>query len=1131
MGRGRRPSSGSSDSDSDRDRRRKKRDDRGRDRDRRERSRSRDRVRRRSRSRDRERARDRDRDRRDGPRRDRDRERDRDRDRDRARRRRSRSRSPYRRRSPGRRRSRERSRSRERASRHASKSPEPSTGKRQSPAPPLVKTETKTTSSSTTTTPASTNNAPSASASSDPPPAKRTDSGNLGEEQQIDMVMERRKKVEAWRAAQRQAKDGTAETAEPVSEATVKEEPMKEEEESEPVVQKGWTLDDEDDDDEAEEENAGEEGESKKSEDDESTAVDMGTEGDDEEDDIDPLDAFMQGVQQEVRKIKGVDVDSEKKTSGKTATIVKTVVTTVQKSQPVVTKSTKGELMYNNQDALEYSSEGDSDAELKKNMAALKKKEKGSKKELAIVDHSKVTYSEFRKDFYVEVPELSRMTEEEVNAFREELGNVQVKGKNCPTPAKTWSQCGLSARVMDNIKKLKYDKPTPIQSQAIPAIMSGRDVIGIARTGSGKTVAFLLPLFRHVLDQEELETGDGAIAIIMTPTRELALQIYADCRKLGKGLNLTCACVYGGTGISEQISELKRGAEVIICTPGRMIDMLAANNGRVTNLRRVTYLVLDEADRMFDMGFEPQVMKIIDNTRPDRQTVMFSATFPRQMEALARRILKRPVEVQVGGRSVVCVDIVQTIMMMEEEDKYFKLLELLGQYQEMGSVLVFVEKQEDADRLLKELFKSGYPCMSLHGGMDQSDRDSVISDFKQGVTRLLIATSVAARGLDVKQLILVLNYACPNHYEDYVHRVGRTGRAGNKGYAITFITSEQGRYAGDIIKALELSVTPVPEELTQLWDDYVEEQKCMGRDVIKMRNKGFKGKGFKFDESEKAQAQEQRAHQKAALGLRDSDEEEAAAGKAADDLEEQIEKWFSSRPRPKESRHQKNNVNKSSLLPSNAQAGGASSTAPQTEALRRAQAIAGNIITDRGLGAQLGAGGSSSGLDTIGQVMRGDAVRSVSGVALAAQRAVQISKERGLATTQNTSGVSASTAMTTDKVEEEKKTEEQVNYEDEVEINDMPQQVRWKVTSRDSMDSITEYSECAVTVRGVHFPPGKEPKEDERKLHLYVEGPNERAVMIAKMEIKRIIKEEIRRQASTLAYQRQPQSSGRYQVL
>ncbi len=280
-------------------------------------------------------------------------------------------------------------------------------------------------------------------------------------------------------------------------------------------------------------------------------------------------------------------------------------------------------------------------------------------------------------------------------------------------------------------------------------------------------------------------------------------------------------CAYGGSPIKDQIADLKRGAEIIVCTPGRMIDLLAANSGRVTNLKRVTYVVLDEADRMFDMGFEPQVMKIVSNVRPDRQTVLFSATFPRQMEALARKILVRPVEIVVGARSVVAEEITQIVEVRSDETKFVRLLELLGELydtDEDARTLIFVDRQEAADSLLRDLMRRGYPCMSIHGGKDQIDRDSTISDFKNGVVPVLVATSVAARGLDVKQLKLVVNYDCPNHMEDYVHRVGRTGRAGNTGTAVTFITEEQDRYSIDIAKALKLSKQKVPESLQNLVD-------------------------------------------------------------------------------------------------------------------------------------------------------------------------------------------------------------------------------------------------------------------------------------------------------------------------
>ncbi|KAK2564693.1 putative ATP-dependent RNA helicase DDX46 [Acropora cervicornis] len=529
-----------------------------------------------------------------------------------------------------------------------------------------------------------------------------------------------------------------------------------------------------------------------------------------QDDDIDPLDAFMADVSKEVKKISALD--QKKLGVGKAGrtTVITHVVTKKKKRDP-----SKGELMENDQDAMEYSSEDEVEEETIESTYANFKTKK--KKDLQAVDHDKVYYSSFRKNFYVEVPELARMTEEEVDEFRSKLENIRVRGKDCPKPVKTWAQTGVSLKLLDVLKKNNYEKPTPIQAQAIPAIMSGRDLIGIAKTGSGKTLAFLLPMYRHVVDQPELERDDGPIGSQSLSFGFLSYNLMtAELFSINHSTDFLLK--------QEGIAELKRGAEIIVCTPGRMIDMLTANNGRVTNCRRCTYLVLDEADRMFDMGFEPQVMRIIDCIRPDKQTVMFSATFPRQMESLARKILDKPVEVVI-----------------DEDDKFLKLLELLGIYQEQGSVLVFVEKQEKADMLFKDLLRRSYPCLSLHGGMDQFDRDSTIADFKNGVTNLMIATSVAARGLDVKQLILVINYDCPNHYEDYVHRCGRTGRAGRKGTSFTFVTSEQGRHAGDVIKALESSAAEVPEELRKLWNDYIEERKAEGKNVVK--NSGFTGKG------------------------------------------------------------------------------------------------------------------------------------------------------------------------------------------------------------------------------------------------------------------------------------------------
>uniref|UniRef100_A0A8C3AB64 Probable ATP-dependent RNA helicase DDX46 n=1 Tax=Cyclopterus lumpus TaxID=8103 RepID=A0A8C3AB64_CYCLU len=825
-----------------------------------------------------------------------------------------------------------------------------------------------------------------------------------------------------------------------------------------------------------------------------------------EEDDVDPLDAYMEEVKQEVKKFNMGAMKGNDKKGAMTVTKVMTVVKT--KKGPNTHKK-KGELMENDQDAMEYSSE-EEEVDLQTALTGFQTKQR---KVLEPVDHKKIEYETYRRNFYVEVPELARMTPEDVNSYRLELEGIAVKGKGCPKPIKTWVQCGVSMKILSAMKRHGYDKPTPIQAQAIPAIMSGRDLIGIAKTGSGKTIAFLLPMFRHIMDQRPLEESEGPISVIMTPTRELALQITKECKKFSKALGLRVVCVYGGTGISEQIAELKRGAEIIVCTPGRMIDMLGANSGRVTNLRRATYVVLDEADRMFDMGFEPQVMRIVDNVRPDRQTVMFSATFPRAMEALARRILAKPLEVQVGGRSVVCSDVEQHVLVIEEDKKFLKLLEILGHYQEKGSVIIFVDKQEHADNLLKDLMKASYPCMSLHGGIDQYDRDSVINDFKNGACRLMVATSVAARGLDVKQLILVVNYNCPNHYEDYVHRAGRTGRAGNKGFAYTFITDDQVRYAGDIIKALELSSSPVPPELEQLWVTFKDQQKLEGKTI--KSSSGFSGKGFKFDETEHALANERKKLQKAALGLQDSDDEDGAL-----DIEEQIESMFNSKKRVKDlSAPGSAGGGSGQTASSSTVPGGMPGIGPPSagniQKLEMAKRLALKINAQKNLGAEA----QDVMQQATNAILRGGTIMtpSVSAKTIAEQLAEKINAKLNY--------------TPVEKLEEERQAAEQAEtvkrYEEELEINDFPQTARWKVTSKEALQRIGEYSEAAITIRGTYFPPGKEPKEGERKIYLAIESANELAVQKAKTEITRLIKEELIRLQNSY----QPTSKGRYKVL
>jgi ATP-dependent RNA helicase DDX46/PRP5 len=309
----------------------------------------------------------------------------------------------------------------------------------------------------------------------------------------------------------------------------------------------------------------------------------------DQDDDIDPLEAYMVDVDAAVQRLNDEDTVKMKTGSSKSSGKDGRLSDDDDDGQPADKDDDDSDIGSDPEDILA--------------MAAKRVK----KKDLAPVDHSRMDYEYFRKDFYIEPPELKELTQDQIDLLRIELDGIKIRGVDCPKPIQKWTHCGLPSGCLEVIRKLKYEKPTPIQAQAIPAIMNGRDVIGVAKTGSGKTIAFLLPMFRHIKDQRPIENGEGPISVIMTPTRELAVQIHRECKPFLKVLGLRAVCAYGGSPIKDQIADLKRGAEIIVCTPGRMIDLLCANSGRVTNLRRVTYMVLDEADRMFDMGFEPQV--------------------------------------------------------------------------------------------------------------------------------------------------------------------------------------------------------------------------------------------------------------------------------------------------------------------------------------------------------------------------------------------------------------------------------------------------------------------------------------------------------------------------------------------
>lgn len=345
---------------------------------------------------------------------------------------------------------------------------------------------------------------------------------------------------------------------------------------------------------------------------------------------------------------------------------------------------------------------------------------------------------------------------------------------------------------------------------------------------------------------------------------------------------LRSTAVYGGAAVAEQIGELKRGVHITVATPGRLIDILTMQSGKILSLQRVSYIVLDEADRMFDMGFAPQISAILSAVRPDRQTVLFSATFPKSVEQLARKSLQFPIEVLVGGRSVASDNVTQYAEVVDEEDKFLRLLQLLGEHVDEGKkVIIFVDTQVKADDVFEQLLRCGYVSLSLHGGKEQEDRDSTISDFKRkDGPSVLVATGVAGRGLDVPSCGCVINFSSPNHLEAYVHQVGRTGRAAAKGFAYTFVNStDEAKYAPIVVRALSEAGQSenIQPALKELSEDFKEKVK---RGEAKYAGSGFKGKGYSYDSTELNDAQKlARAEKRQALieaGLLDPEDEDPA---------------------------------------------------------------------------------------------------------------------------------------------------------------------------------------------------------------------------------------------------------------
>jgi ATP-dependent RNA helicase RhlE len=366
-----------------------------------------------------------------------------------------------------------------------------------------------------------------------------------------------------------------------------------------------------------------------------------------------------------------------------------------------------------------------------------------------------------------------------------------------------FTDLNLIKPILDALADTGYEKPTPIQQQAIPIILDQRDLLGCAQTGTGKTAAFAIPIIQLLHGQPKLEKGLRRVKVlILTPTRELAVQIEENFSTYAKYSNLSQTVIFGGVSQHSQTEKLKRGTDILVATPGRLLDLM--QQGYI-DLRHLQILVLDEADRMLDMGFVNDVKKIISKVPAKRQTLFFSATMPKEIQGLANTILDNPLRVEITPESTTAETIKQLLFYVDKPEKRFLLNHLLKD-KGIKSALVFTRTKHGADRVVKDLEKAGTSAEAIHGNKSQNARQRALNNFKDGETRVLVATDIAARGIDVDNLSHVINYELPNVPETYVHRIGRTGRAGASGIAYSFCDEEERAFLKDIQRTIGMQI-------------------------------------------------------------------------------------------------------------------------------------------------------------------------------------------------------------------------------------------------------------------------------------------------------------------------------------
>jgi len=428
------------------------------------------------------------------------------------------------------------------------------------------------------------------------------------------------------------------------------------------------------------------------------------------------------------------------------------------------------------------------------------------------IDWSQEDLSPLFMDNYSEKPVVANRSVEEVTEYYQQK-DVTITG-NSKNPVMSFYEAGFSDRINGLFVNQGFKEPTSIQAISWPNALSGNDLIGIAQTGSGKTLAYLLPAFAHISAQKKAQAAhNNPIALVVLPTRELAIQIEGEIKKYANPREVRYTCIYGGASKGPQLGSIERGCDLLIATPGRLIDYL--ESGKVS-LKQTSFLVLDEADRMLDMGFEPQIRKIIQCVRPDRQTLMWSATWPRNIQCLARQFLKSPIKFQVGSTELAANhDIVQKVYKLNHYEKYGKLVELMGIIHQTDDckTIIFCEKKRTCDQVTDDLWNDNFNVICIHGDKNQQERSEAINTFRMGKVTCLVATDVASRGLDVHDVRHVINYDFPGEIEAYVQRIGRTARAGQIGYSYSFFTKYDVKNAGRLIKILKEAKQEVPQDI------------------------------------------------------------------------------------------------------------------------------------------------------------------------------------------------------------------------------------------------------------------------------------------------------------------------------